>query len=105
MFKTRNILIFMIFIFSFFLSLNSQIRILGEISGVVVEEGGEGLPGVSIKVTGEALQRSFLALVTENDGRFFIPNLQPGIYTLEFTLSGFTTVIQKEVRVYAGRST
>lgn len=105
MIKTKWLLIFWVFIVIFPFSLNAQIRILGEISGIVVEEGGEGLPGVSIKITGEALQRSSLNLLTEKDGSFFVPNLTPGIYTLEFSLSGFTTVIQKDVRVYAGRST
>lgn len=99
-------IVFLAFLFlaSFILSYG-QIRVVGEISGIVVEEGGEGLPGVSVKITGAALQRESLSTLTDRSGRFMIPNLLPGSYELEFRLDGFTTVIQRNVSVYAGRST
>jgi len=75
----------------------------GELTGIVKETGGEPLPGVAVKATSPALIREATA-VTNETGRYRLPHLPPGKYTLTFTLAGFTTIIREEVVVSLGKT-
>lgn len=67
----------------------------GKISGVIKDaETGEPLPGVNIQIVGTTLGGA-----TDVDGAFFILNIPPGLYTLEFAYIGYQTVVIKDVRV------
>lgn len=76
----------------------------GEIKGRVVDENGEGLPGVGILARSPKLQGS-RTVVSLRNGDFHIPLLPVGRYNLTFTLEGFTPVIQADVIVRLGRVT
>lgn len=65
----------------------------GTIRGVVADENGEPLPGVTIIFRSESLVRERAAL-TDADGNFFVPGLAPGFYTVVAQLDGFQTVQQ-----------
>jgi outer membrane receptor protein involved in Fe transport len=84
------------FTLTLFLSANLLLAgTTGKISGVIQDaETGEPLPGVNIQLAGTTMGG-----VTDMDGIFFILNIPPGLYTLEFTYIGFQTVVMKEVRV------
>ena len=62
-----------------------------EITGTVVDQAKAVLPGVTITVVNEAtgLERT---ATTSGDGRFVIPTLVPGTYTVKAELQGFQTV-------------
>jgi len=73
----------------------------GDLNGVVRDEQGAVLQGVSVAVTaGDAT----LAAQTDAAGGFRFLNLAPGPYKIELTLDGFTTVVQEQVAVLVGRS-
>ncbi len=76
----------------------------GEIQGRVIEETGEGLPGVEITVRGPNLQGERSVISTPN-GDFYFPLLPIGKYTLTFKLEGFIAVTQENVIVRLGRVT
>ncbi|MGB6338588.1 MAG: carboxypeptidase regulatory-like domain-containing protein, partial [Candidatus Aminicenantaceae bacterium] len=76
----------------------------GEIQGKVVDETGEGLPGVAITVRGPNLQGERSVLSTPN-GDFYFPLLPIGKYTLTFNLEGFIPITQENVIVRLGRVT
>ena len=59
-----------------------------EITGTVVDAGKAVLPGVTITVTNQdnGLER---AVTSSADGKFTIPTLVPGTYTIKAELSGF----------------
>ena len=76
----------------------------GEIKGKVRDEGGAGLPGVEITVSGPALQGQ-RAVASTADGDFHFPLLPVGTYTLTFRLQGFGTVKQENVIVRLGQTT
>lgn len=76
----------------------------GEIQGQVVDENGEGLPGVRITVEGPNLQGTRTSQ-TNLEGKFRFPLLPVGTYTLSLRLQGFTPVVQKNVTVRLGRVT
>ena len=73
-----------------------------EITGTVVDQAKAVLPGVTITVVNEAtgLERT---AVTSGDGRFVIPTLVPGTYTIKAELQGFQTVIQTGVVLNVGQ--
>ena len=59
-----------------------------ELSGTITDAGKAVLPGVSITASNEAtgLERTTL---TDGAGRYAIPSLLPGTYTIRAELSGF----------------
>ena len=73
-----------------------------EITGTVVDQGKAVLPGVTLTVINEAtgLQRT---AVTSGDGRFVIPTLVPGTYSIKAELQGFQTVTQTGVVLNVGQ--
>ena len=65
----------------------------GTVRGVVQDEQGLAVPGVTVTVTSPALQGP-RADTSDATGGFVFPNLPPGPYTVTFELSGFATVTQ-----------
>ncbi len=66
----------------------------GKITGVVVDENNDPLPGVNVIVEG-----STIGSVTDIDGVFFILNVRPGVHILRATFIGFSPVTVEGVRV------
>ena len=101
--KFISVLLFAFLSFTFFGY--SQVQLKGEITGIVVDEQGEALPGVTVNLSGEKLFQKTLSVMTSVKGAFRFLNLNPGVYELEFALMGFTTVKQTNVSVHVGKST
>jgi len=62
----------------------------GSISGRVTAPGGEELPGVTVEASSPSLPQPRIT-ITEGNGDYRLPALQPGTYTLQFTLDGMQT--------------
>ncbi len=73
---------------------------VGKISGQVVDEGGEPLPGVNVVINGTARGAS-----TDVDGRYFILNVDPGRIALRVSYIGFQTQVVTDVLVQVDRTT
>jgi hypothetical protein len=71
----------------------------GSIKGVVKDEEGEVLPGVTVEIKGPALIGGPRTTTTSEKGLFYFPSLPPGIYELTFSLEGFQTLTQKGINV------
>src|SRR5258706_5613311 len=67
---------------------------VGTIVGVVKDNSGGSLPGVSVEAKSPALQGT-RTVVTAANGEYRIPLLPPGEYTVTFNLSGFNKVEKK----------
>lgn len=61
------------------------------ITGVVTDNTGAVLPGVSVEAASPALIERVRTVTTNSQGRYAIVDLRPGIYTVTFTLTGFST--------------
>jgi Carboxypeptidase regulatory-like domain/TonB-dependent Receptor Plug Domain len=68
------------------------------ISGVVKDETGAVMPGVSIEAASEALIEKVRTAVTDENGAYRMIDLRPGKYLLTFTLQGFN-VIKRELEL------
>jgi Carboxypeptidase regulatory-like domain len=70
-----------------------------EITGVVRDASGSVLPGVTVEAASPALIEKTRAAVTDGEGNYRIIALRPGVYTVTFTLPGFSTVIRQGIEL------
>lgn len=73
------------------------------LAGVVLDESGGVLPGVTVTVTQESAPAGPLLQVTDAGGAFEFANLSPGQYTLVISLPGFRDK-REIIRVRAGEA-
>jgi outer membrane receptor for ferrienterochelin and colicin len=73
-----------------------------EIAGIVLDQGKAVLPGVTVTVTSEGTGQNRQA-VTGSEGKFVIPTLLPGTYTIKAELQGFEPTIRKGVVLQVGQ--
>ncbi len=71
----------------------------GTISGIVHDEQGGVLPGVTVSLAGPDRSATF---VTEADGRFRFLDLPPGVYKVTSDLQGFSRMIHEGITVSVG---
>ena len=62
------------------------------LAGVVRDTTGAVLPGVTVEAASPALIERVRSVTTDSAGVYRIVDLRPGVYTITFTLPGFTTV-------------
>jgi hypothetical protein len=72
------------------------------ILGIVTDESGAILPGVTVTVTGPALQVPSVAAVTDSRGEYRMTPLPIGTYTVEYALQGFAAVKREGIRLTVG---
>ena len=75
---------------------------LGTIAGAVKDPSGAVLPGVTVEAASPALIERVRTAATDGTGLYRIVNLPPGLYTVTFTLPGFSQVRREAVQVEAG---
>jgi len=63
----------------------------GSIAGVVKDTSGAVMPGVTVEAASPALIEKVRTVVTDGQGAYRIVDLRPGVYTVTFTLTGFST--------------
>src|SRR3954468_8649955 len=75
----------------------------GVIDGTVVDSSGGVLPGVDVEIRNVDTNLDRV-LVTDRDGRFVVPQLPAGRYTVRLQLAGFATIVQENVLVTVGQT-
>ncbi len=74
----------------------------GTIHGVVRDQSGAVLPGVTATLSSPALQVRELVQVTDTEGAYRFVDLPAGTYLLKFELGGFSTLIREDLRLTVG---
>jgi hypothetical protein len=77
-------------------------QINATVAGVVRDPSGGVLPGVTVEVSSPALIDKMRSTVTDQNGQYRITTLPPGIYSVRFTLSGFSAVVQDGIELTSG---
>jgi hypothetical protein len=73
----------------------------GSIFGKVTDASGGVLPGVTVTVTGPALQQPLVG-ATQSSGAYQFPLVPIGTYTVTFELSSFKKVTRPNIEIVAG---
>jgi outer membrane receptor protein involved in Fe transport len=68
----------------------------GQLAGRLVDAQGLAVPGATVTVTGPQGAKT---ATTGADGRFNVPFLTPGVYSVKAELQGFKAVEQKDINV------
>ncbi len=71
----------------------------GTLTGTVRDASGAVLPGVTVEAASPALIEKVRSAVTDGAGVYRIVNLDPGVYSLTFTLTGFSQVRREDVQL------
>ena len=86
------------FVFLFMPSLASA---QSSIAGVVKDDTGAVLPGVTVEAASPALIEKTRSVVSDASGQFKIVDLRPGVYSVSFTLQGFSTYRREGITLVA----
>ena len=78
------------------------IRLTGAITGEAKDATGAVLPGVTVEAASPALIEKARTAITDDRGRYFIGELRPGVYTVTFTLPGFSSVRREGLELSTG---
>ncbi|MEE9553100.1 MAG: carboxypeptidase regulatory-like domain-containing protein, partial [candidate division Zixibacteria bacterium] len=78
------------------LGISASAGTVGKITGVVTDEKGEGIPGVSVRI-----EDTNMGAAASFDGSFVIQNVLPGTYNLVAQSIGYNKMTIQEVKVQA----
>src|SRR3954466_6299004 len=67
------------------------------LAGTVKDASGAVLPGVTVEASSPALIEKTRTATTDATGQYRIESLQPGTYTVTFSISGFWTLRRGDV--------
>ena len=71
----------------------------GTLTGTVRDQSGAVLPGVTVEAASPALIEKVRTAVTDSAGQYRITGLNPGIYSLTFTITGFNVVKREGIEL------
>jgi hypothetical protein len=71
------------------------------ITGIARDTSGAVLPGVTVEAASPALIEKTRSVTTDGEGRYNIVDLRPGVYSVTFSLEGFSTVKRDGVELPA----
>src|SRR5262245_4942679 len=69
------------------------------IAGRVRDNTGTVLPGATVEAAGPALIEGGRTVVTDGLGQYSIVDLRPGVYSVTFSLEGFTRVVREGIEL------
>jgi len=69
------------------------------IAGRVRDNSGAVLPGVAVEASSPALIEGRRSVVTDGQGQYSLIDLRPGVYTVTFSLEGFSRVVREGVQL------
>ena len=96
--KRKSVFVWMGFLLILCSLAFSQSKETGAISGTVLDEQNEPLPGATVTISGPNLMGS-REFVADAQGQYRFPALPPGEYTIKAQLQGFATSVQQNIRL------
>src|SRR5258705_3698424 len=77
----------------------SLLHAQASVAGVARDTSGAVLPGVGVEASSRSLIEKVGSVATGEAGQYRIENLRPGVYTVTFTLAGFSTVRREAIEL------
>ncbi|HEY0171790.1 MAG TPA: TonB-dependent receptor [Pyrinomonadaceae bacterium] len=100
--SARSLLVAVLLMLAAAMPAPAQSQVDGAISGTVTDPNGAVVPNATVTVRNDQTNKEQTA-ATDSEGRFRVPQLQPGNYTVRVTASGFGEAVQPNVVVEVGR--
>ena len=72
------------------------------IGGTVTDTTGGVLPGVTVEARSPSIIEGVRTAVTDGSGQYLIVRLEPGTFSLTFTLPGFRTLVREGIELSTG---
>src|SRR5688572_7556137 len=69
------------------------------LTGTIRDASGSVMPGVTVEASSDVLIEKTRSAVSDGSGQWRIIDLRPGVYSVRFALSGFTTVVRDGIEV------
>ena len=97
-----------IFVFLLALSVCASQRVFAQaqttstLTGTVTDSTGAVVPGATVSITSPSLIGGAHSAITDSQGVYRFPSLQPGVYALTAELQGFRTVTRDNIRLPLG---
>ncbi len=82
----------------------SQSKVTSALEGKVVDDEGTFLPGVEIKLSSPDMIGGTQSKITDSEGKYRFVGLQPGTYSIEASLQGFTPQRREGIRLFVGQT-
>ena len=79
--------------------MGAHAQTFASITGVVRDTSGAVLPGVTVEAASPALIEKVRVVVTDGTGQYRIESLRAGVYTVTFTLPGFSVVRREGIEL------
>ena len=73
-----------------------------QIGGTVSDTTGGVLPGVTVEARSPDIIEQVRTTVTDGSGQYLIVALEPGTYSVTYTLPGFTTLVREGIELTTG---
>ena len=74
----------------------------GQIAGTVRDTSGAVMPGVTVEASSPALIEKVRSAITDSNGQYQLTNLPVGVYSVTFTLQGFSKQQRDNVELTSG---
>jgi len=106
--KTTPVFRYVIFVMALAASIRpagvgaQQSSTTGNIAGVTTDVTGAIVPGVTVVASSPALIEKQRTVTTDDHGQYKIVDLRPGIYTVTFSLNGFSTLKREGLELNSG---
>lgn len=77
---------------------------LGSLGGIVTDESGAVLPGVTVTLSNPGVIGADQSTVSDGQGEYQFTHLVPGAYSVKGELQGFQSMIQRDITVNGDRT-
>jgi hypothetical protein len=90
---------YVLFVLAWLIAAPSAAFAQASITGVIKDNSGAVLPGVTVEAASPALIEKVRSVTSDGTGQYRIENLRPGIYDVTVTLPGFNTVRREGIEL------
>jgi Carboxypeptidase regulatory-like domain/TonB dependent receptor-like, beta-barrel len=80
----------------------AQAQTTSTLTGTVTDSTGAVVPGATVSITSPSLIGGAHSAITDSQGAYRFPSLQPGVYALTAELQGFRSVTHDNIRLPLG---
>ena len=81
--------------------LATSVSAQSSLAGVVKDASGGVLPGVTVEARSPVLIEGVRTAITDSGGQYRIVDLRPGVYSVTFTMTGFSVVTRTGIELVA----